>query len=146
MQTKPFVPAHLSGLKLGVAEQEQHALLGPLMFGALQEWTGPAWSLIGDDDSILGCFGLLLAGGRGILWAALSDAARANRFGLHRAARRHLEQAERLIPDGPILAAVRSGYEPGRRWVRHLGLNYDGELPIGPERYERYVKWPHQHR
>ncbi len=143
MRTIPFHRSHVAELDLGAEERRQYAQLGPAMFDALDEWDGPAWSLVAETDRIVGCFGMLLTCGEGVLWAALSDQARANRFGLHRAARRCLACVEGLIPAGRVLTAVRRGHDPGRRWVRHLGFSRAGDLQVGNERYERYVKWVH---
>lgn len=136
----PFRLSHLAQLEFGTEEQTQDARVGCDMFGALADRRGPAWSLVGDRGRIVGCFGMLVEGRCGIVWAVLSDEARANRFGLHRAARRALDQAERLCRINRTLAAVRMDFQPGHRWIRHLGFTRDGDFELGNERYERYVK------
>jgi hypothetical protein len=140
----PFRSWHLTELELGAEERTQFLRAGSDMFSALSDWQGPAWSLVGDRGRILGCFGMLVHGGTGVLWAVLSDEARANRFGLHRTARRQLALVERLVPTDRLLAAVRAGFGPGRRWLVHLGFTHDCDFELGNERYERYVKWAHQ--
>jgi len=140
----PFHPEHLAAVELGAEEQLEYALLGSGLFSALSEWQGPAWSLTDDGDRILGCIGMLVADRDGVLWAVLSDEARARPFGLHRAAKRYLERVERTIPTGRILSTVRHGFEPGRRWMTRLGFTHDGDFQLGNERYERYVRWAHQ--
>ena len=140
MITIPFELRHLTDLELGAEERKGYGRFGTEMFGALDRCEGRAWSLLGDDGRVVGCFGMLAVAGFGVLWAVLSDQARANRYGLHRAARRRLTQVQELIPVRRILAAVRRDFEPGRRWVMRLGFTYDGEFVVAGERYERYVK------
>jgi len=144
MRAIPFRAWHLGELELGAEERMQYARVGAAMFGGLSCWCGPAWSLIGDHGRLLGCLGMLVNDRNGVLWAVLSDQARANRFGLHRIAKRQLSQTERLIAVDRILAAVRVGYEPGRRWLKHLGFTHDCDFDLGNERYRRYVKWVHR--
>jgi len=140
MRAVPFRTWHLAGLELGAEERMQYARAGTGMFGAIFVWQGPAWSLVGDRGNVLGCFGILVDGRTGVVWAVLSDEARANRFGLHRAVQRRLADVERLIPLDRLLAAVRGGFGPGCRWLEHLGFKRDGSFEVDGERYERYVK------
>lgn len=143
MRAISFQPWHLAELELGAEERVQYARAGTDMFGALSKWHGPAWSLVGDHGRIVGCVGMLAVRRDGVLWAVLSDEARANRFGLHRTALRLLERAERLVAADRILAAVRSSFDPGRRWLIRLGFTLQCDFQVSNERYERYVKWAH---
>lgn len=140
MITIPFDVRHLTDLDLGAEERRGYGRLGTEMFDALDQYDGAAWSLLGEDGRIVGCFGMLAVAGTGVLWAVLSDQARANRYGLHRAAKRRLAQAQQLIPVHRMLAAVRRDFEPGRRWVMRLGFTHDGEFSAANEQYERYVR------
>lgn len=140
MRAIPYDERHLTALDLGTEERRGFDRFGTKMFDALKQCGGPAWSLVEDDGRIVGCFGMLAVAGNGVLWAVLSDQARANHYGLHRAAKRQLAQAQQLIPVRRIVAAVRREYEPGRRWVMRLGFTYDGEFAVAGEQYERYVK------
>jgi len=140
MMTIPFHPGHLAAVELGAEERMECALLGSGLFSALAELQGPAWSLTDDSERILGCFGMLVVDREGVLWAVLSDEARASPIGLHRAAKRHLDWVERTFPTDRILTAVRDRFDPGRRWIRRLGFTHDGDFQLGNARYERYVK------
>lgn len=142
MRTVTFRFAHLAAMRLGAEERAEHTRMGEGLFDALYRWPGPAWSLIDGGGTILGCFGMLLAKRDGIVWAVLSDDARANRFGLCRAARRQLEHVEQMMLADHIYAAVRKGYAPGRRWLQHLDFRHDGDFQAGSQQYERYRKWP----
>jgi len=144
MRAIPFRTWHLARLDLGAEERMQYARAGTGMFGAIFVWQGPAWSLVGDRGHVLGCFGMLVDGRTGVVWAVLSDEARANRFGLHRAAKRRLAEVERSIPIDCMIASARAGFGPGHRWLKHLGFAHDCEFELGNETYERYVKWVHQ--
>lgn len=140
MLTVPFQLWHLTELELGAEEQLQYAGMGSEMFGALASYDGPAWSLLGDHGRILGCFGMVIQGRDGILWAVLSDEARANPFGLHRAAKRRLALVESLVSLDRILAAVRTRFAPGRHWITHFGFRHEGSFVVCDEQYERYAK------
>lgn len=140
MLTIPFQLWHLGELDFGAEEHAQFTRMGSDMFGALEGWDGPAWSLLGDHGRLLGCFGMVVHGRDGIIWAVLSDEARANPFGLHRAAKRRLADVESLVSPNRMMAAVRTGFAPGRHWITHLGFRHEGSFEAGNERYERYVK------
>ena len=140
MRTVPFEFQHLAAVELGAEEQVEYKRFGLGLFGGLAEWQGPTFSLTDNGGRILGCFGMLVAGRDGVLWAVLSDEARASPFGLHRAAKCHLDWVERMFPTNRILTAVRDGFDPGRRWITRLGFTHEGDFQLGNERYERYVK------
>jgi hypothetical protein len=146
MMTVPFHPRHLAAVELGAEERAEFALFGPDLFRVLADGRGPASSLVDDDGRVLGCFGMHLAGREGVLWAVLSDEARARPFGLHRAARRHLARVERLGLTQHIRTVVRHGFEAGQHWITRLGFAYDGDIEMRNQRYRRYVKWEEQHR
>ncbi|UCH75186.1 MAG: hypothetical protein JSU82_04900 [Rhodospirillales bacterium] len=146
MITLPFRLSHLGEIALGREELLQQACFGSSMFGALDRWPGPAWSLADGSGRILGCLGALLIRDGAVLWAVLSDAARANRYGLHRAARCQLDLVERTVPAKCMLTAVRTGFEPGHRWVSRLGFARHGGFEIDNQLYERYVKLVHRQR
>ncbi len=146
MRTVPFEFQHLAAVKLGAEERVEYARFGPGLFGILAAPQGPACTLVGKNDHILGCFGMHAAGRDGVVWAVLSDEARARPFGLHRAAKSHLDRVERLCRTDRILTVVRDGYEAGQRWITCLGFTYDGDIEVSNLRYRRYVKCQQQHQ
>ena len=142
--TIPFCPVHLRAVDLGAEERAEYARFGPALFGALATCEGPAVSLLDHSGRILGCLGMHAVGREGVVWAVLSDEARSRPFGLHRAARRHLERVERLGLADRMLTVVRDGYEVGQNWIVRLGFTYDGNIKVNDLTYRRYVKWEHQ--
>jgi hypothetical protein len=146
MMTIPFHREHLAAVELGAEEQVEYARFGPGLFGALAEWQGPACSLVGNRGQILGCFGMHAVGREGVVWAVLSDEARARPFGLHRAAKGHLDKVERLGLTDRILTVVRDGHDAGQRWITRLGFTYDGDIEVSNLHYRRYVKWQQHQR
>lgn len=146
MMTVPFHREHLAVLELGAEEQMEYAQFGPGMFDTLSTGRGPAYSLVGNAGQILGCFGMHAVGRDGVVWAVLSDEARARPVGLHRAAKDHLDRVEQLGLTDRILTFVRDGHDAGQRWITRLGFAFDSDIEVGNLLYRRYVKWQQQHQ
>ena len=146
MLTIPFCPAHLRAVDLGAEERAEYARFGPALFGGLAKCEGLALSLADGSGRILGCLGMQPVGREGVVWAVLSDEARSRPFGLHRAARRHLDRVERLGLADRMLTFVRDGHEVGQNWIARLGFTDSGTIKMNDLTYRRYVKWEQQHQ
>ena len=88
MNIQLFRMDHLSALDFGVPERTEMETLGHGIINRLQDTDGPAWTLTSDNGDVVGCFGMQIIGSDGVIWVLLSDEARKNPFGLHRAAAR----------------------------------------------------------
>lgn len=145
MNIQPFRMKHLDALDFGHPERTEMAILGPGIVNQLRDADGPAWTLTGSNGSVLGCFGMQIVGTDGVIWVLLSDEARRNPVGLHRAARRCMAMIETGTGVTRILGLVNDDYALGRRWIEAFGFEPDVKLEISGISYTRYVKWPRAH-
>lgn len=142
MNIQPFRMDHLGGLDFGEPERAEMAILGSGVVKQLRDADGPAWTLTNDSGEVVGCFGMQVVGADGVIWVLLSDEARENPFGLHRAAAHCLDMIEAGTGVTRILGLINDDYAPARRWIENFGFEPDAKVEISGISYTRYVKWP----
>ena len=142
MNIQPFRVDHLSILDFGVPERTEMEILGRGITNQLQDTDGPAWTLTSDNGEVVGCFGMQIIGSDGVIWVLLSDEARKNPFGLHRAAARCMDMIETRAGVKRILGLINDDYALARRWIENFGFEPDTKVELSGISYTRYVKWP----
>ncbi|HXN09694.1 MAG TPA: hypothetical protein VN859_00510 [Steroidobacteraceae bacterium] len=138
MTVVPFLPFHVELMRLqGVqAAQVSHV---PARYASFQRPPGPALSAF-DGETIIMCGGILTMNEHiGLLWALLSARAGTRMIFLDRAVRRFIDSE----PVRRLEATVQKGFEPGCRWIKLLGFEYEGDMRAygdGGETHERWAR------
>ena len=136
MEIAPFDPSDLVHIHPPMLTPAQW-----FAFAASYRDAGLAYTLV-DDDTVLGCAGLMVSGRVGLAWAALSDAIRARPFILHRTVKRKLDQIVIEHELEQVVSTVNNDFSAGRRWIERLGFCQEGILTdyMGSgETHVRYV-------
>lgn len=122
----PFEPDDLDDLLETGGEMFAGArsLLGQPGYGDMLKASGPAWSALDVDQSIIGCGGLALEHpGCSVAWTLLHpERSGAHMLALHRQARKALAAA----PTRRVQADCDPEFPPARRWLELLGFQYEG--------------------
>jgi len=113
----PFKLEHLQGLAL------QPAQVGSQLIAPGQV-LGHAFTALSEGQPVA-CAGLYeIWPGRALAWTYLGENVGREFLAVHRAVRRHLEEA----PWRRVEAYVESGFTNGHRWVGTLGFKFEGLL------------------
>lgn len=145
MQASPFEIEHLGAISFGANERYEMAALGIDAADRLRDAKGPAWTLRADGGRIVGCFGVNIIGGDGVVWVLLSDDARTQPFALHRTARRCMAEVEQNPDIVRLHGIVIEGDDAARRWIERFGFEEKGILVMGGIKYTRFMKWRQAH-
>lgn len=117
-----FKPAHLDELRLQPAQEYLSAFVGRPGYGQELVEAGPCYT-VRRDGRIICCAGVVnLWTGRASAWALLSWDAGKSMMGLHREVLKFLDRCEIRR----VEAYVYPGFEPGHRWARMLGFEFEG--------------------
>lgn len=101
---------------------------GDLLGGELEEYPGPKWTLLEDDQPIM-CFGLLPAeGGVCTVWSFFSDAARGHGKQIVAYAREVFDGAFDVMSCHRLQTVVRKDDEEYQRFVGLFGFEREGLL------------------
>ena len=104
MEIVPFDPSDLVHIHPPMLTPAQW-----LAFAAGYRDAGLAYTLV-DDDTVLGCAGLMVSGRVGLAWAALSDAIRARPLVLHRTVKRKLNQVVTQFDLEQVVSTVNNDF------------------------------------
>jgi hypothetical protein len=117
-----FRPAHLDELRLQPSQEYLSAFVGRPGYGQELVEAGPCYT-VRRDGKIICCAGVVnLWTGRASAWALLSWDAGKSMRPLHREVLKFLDRCEIRR----VEAYVYPAFEPGHRWARMLGFEFEG--------------------
>lgn len=124
MRIEPLRAWHLESLEL----QPSQAMFGDVIhqpgYAEMLVRAGPAFAAV-QDDTVLGCGGSVeMYPTRAQIWSLISANAGRHMLGIHRAVEGYLKQ----MPHRRVEAQVVAGFEPGARWLKRLGFEFEGTM------------------
>lgn len=130
MHIEPFQPKHLEILVLQPSQAAVSVFFDD-EYGHALKAAGPCFTAIHEGE-ILACAGVVKQWeNRAIAWGLISANAGKQFVRIHKAVQRFLEATEFKR----VEAFVDSDFEPGHRWIKMLGFEYEGYMknfsPLG---------------
>lgn len=139
MIVREFLPIDLHRIRT----EAPHAVGGWRSRGQALLDAGPCWTAV-HEGQVLACAGLAVHWpGRATAWCLIADDfPRASWLWLHRQVRQGLPRIIAELRVRRLETEVRSGWQPGARWMQMLGFTREGEpmRAYGPDGAD-YDRW-----